>query len=96
MLLVLEPLAFVLLTVIEGVDTIALTAAFLILALIPVAIGISSLTFSLGFAGHHFAAVLTAITGDSGAERYLLRIAKEGHGGQTYRKNIMFQSVLVI
>ena len=52
--------------------------------------------FSLGFAGHHFAAVLTAITGDSGAERYLLRIAKEGHGGQTYRKNIMFQSFVLI
>ena len=95
-LLVLKPLPFVLLTVKERIDAIALTATFLVIALIPVTVLIGCLSFTLWLATHHFALIFTAILSDGRTKRYLLRIPPKGNSRQHQCYNILLQNYISI
>ena len=68
MLMILEPLALVFLAVVESVSAISLALAFHILALIPVAVLVGSLSLALRFACHQFSLILSAVSGSTVAE----------------------------
>ena len=72
-LLVLKPLALVFLTIEEGVGADALTLAFLVLPLIPVAVLIGGLTLTMRLSLKELALKLTAILRRTRAERDFLR-----------------------
>ena len=61
MLLVLEPLPLILLTIVKGIDAIALTLTFYIFSLIDITILIYCLTFTLRLTRHHLALVFTPV-----------------------------------
>ena len=72
MLLVLEPLALIFLAIEEGVDTVALTAAFLVAALIGIAVSPYGTALALRLARLHLAIVLAIVFCRTRAERHFL------------------------
>ena len=71
-LMVLKPLAFVFLTVREGIGALSLTLSLHVLAVIPVAVLIHGIAFSVGLTRRHFAFIFAAIGSSTRAQRYFL------------------------
>ena len=82
MLLVLEPLALILFTIGESIDTIALTLTLGILALVSIAILKHCVTLAMRLAGNHFTFVFTAVACGARAHGNLL-----GRAAQRQKKH---------